>query len=82
VTAKDQSHQAVDPPTNGEARAAIRAHAIAFGDPVAGMLAHAPIDDEPETEQERGAVMEAKLELAGGGRTISLEQVKHELGLA
>jgi hypothetical protein len=30
------------------------------------MLAHAPIDDEPETEQERGAVMEAKLELAGG----------------
>ncbi len=44
------------------------------------MLAHALVDDEPETEEERGAVMEAKQDLAAGARAIPLEQVKREVG--
>jgi hypothetical protein len=46
------------------------------------MLAPAPLDDEPETEEERAAVAEAKRELAAGEPTVRLEQVKRELGLA
>jgi hypothetical protein len=60
----------------------LRTLADASGDPVAWMLTHAPLDDEPETEEERSAVVEAKRELADGEREIPLEQVKRELGLA
>lgn len=82
VTVKEQLHQAVDAMTDEEASAALRALADASGDPVAWMLAHAPLDDEPETEQERSAVAEAKRELAAGAPAIPLEQVKRELDLA
>jgi hypothetical protein len=82
VTVKEQLHQAVDAMTDEEARTALRTLADASGDPVAWMLAHAPLDDEPETEEERSAVAEAKRELAAGVPGIPLEQVKRELGLA
>lgn len=45
------------------------------------MLAHALLDDEPETEEERGAVAEARREGAAGASGIPIEQVKSELGL-
>ncbi len=79
---KEQLHQAVEAMTDEEASAALRALADASGDPVAWMLAHAPLDDEPETEEERSAVAEAKRELAAGVPAIPLEQVKRELDLA
>lgn len=82
VTVKEQLHQAVNAMTEEEALAAMRTLADASGDPVAWMLAHAPVDDEPETEEERDAVAEAKRELAAGEPAIPLEQVKRELGLA
>jgi hypothetical protein len=82
MTVKEQLHHAVDAMTDDEARIALRALADASGDPVAWMLAHAPLDDEPETEEERAAVAEAKRELAAGEPTVPLEQVKRELGLA
>ena len=82
VTVKEQLHQAVEAMTDEEASAALRTLADASGDPVAWMLAHAPLDDEPETEDERSAVAEAKRELAAGVPGIPLEQVKRELGLA
>jgi hypothetical protein len=81
VTVKEQLHHAVDAMTDDEARGALRALADASGDPVAWMLAHAPLDDEPETEEERVAVAEAKRELAAGKPAVPLEQVKRELGL-
>lgn len=68
--------------TEEEARAALGTLADASGDRVAWMLAHAPLDDERETEEERSAVAEAKRELAAGVPAIPLEQVKRELGLA
>jgi hypothetical protein len=42
-----------------EAQAALRTLAESSGDPVAWMLDHAPLDDEPETEGERRAIAEA-----------------------
>ena len=82
VMVKEQLHQAVEAMTDEEASAALRTLADASGDPVAWMLAHAPLDDEPETEDERSAVAEAKRELAAGVPGIPLEQVKRQLAPA
>jgi len=49
-------------------------------DPVLRSLAMAPIDDEPETEEERAAVAEAMAE-ADGGDVVTLEEVEREFGL-
>ena len=51
-------------------------------DPVSRKLAAAPIDDEPETEDERQAVAEAREWFARrGGKGIPHEEVLAELGL-
>ncbi len=50
------------------------------GDPFLQALKNAPIDDEPETEEERKAVAEA-WEDVKAGRVFTLEEVKRELGL-
>lgn len=49
-------------------------------DPVRAALDNAPIDDEPEDEEERLAVAEAKAELARG-EGIPDEEVWRSLGL-
>jgi hypothetical protein len=48
-------------------------------DPVLRALLEAPLDDEPETEEERQAVHEAREELARG-EVRTLEEVRRELG--
>ena len=51
-------------------------------DPVSRKLANAPLDDEPETEEERKAVQEAKDWLRKrGGKGIPHEEVLREFGL-
>jgi hypothetical protein len=51
-------------------------------DPVAAALRNAPIDDEPETEEERRAVAEARGWLArNGGHGIPHEEAMQRLGL-
>lgn len=49
-------------------------------DPVLRALANAPLDDEPETEEERTAVAVARQELLEG-RGIPHEEVKRRWGL-
>jgi hypothetical protein len=49
-------------------------------DAVLRALIEAPLDDEPETEEERHAVQEAREELARG-KVRTLEEVRRELGL-
>jgi hypothetical protein len=51
VTVKERLHNAVETMTDAEASAALRTLADASGDPVAWMLDHAPLDDEPETDE-------------------------------
>lgn len=51
-------------------------------DPVAAALRNAPLDDEPESEEEKRAVAEAQDWLAGrGGKGISHEEAMRRLGL-
>lgn len=48
-------------------------------DPVLRALLTAPLDDEPETSEERAAVSEAKQDLALG-RVVSNEELRREFG--
>ena len=51
-------------------------------DPVAAALRNAPIDDEPETEEEKQAVAEAREWLAQhGGKGIPHREAMRRLGL-
>jgi len=52
----------------------------ATADPVLKALLDAPIDGEPETEEERRAVQAAREELARG-EVRTLEEVRRELGV-
>jgi hypothetical protein len=55
MTVKERLHDAVETMSDDEARAALRTLADASGDPVAWMLNHAPLDDEPYTGDDRAA---------------------------
>ena len=50
-------------------------------DPLLRSLAMAPVDDEPETDEERAGVAEALREREAGIPAIPLEEVKRELGI-
>ncbi len=55
MTVKERLHEAVETMNDDEAQAALRTLADASGDPVAWMLNHAPLDDEPYTSDDRAA---------------------------
>lgn len=79
MTVKDRLHNAVESMTDEEASEALRTLADASGDPVAWMLDHAPLDDEPETEDERRAVAETHADRERGIEPVPLESVLAEL---
>jgi hypothetical protein len=78
VTVKERLHHAIEAMSDDEARAALRTLADASGDPVAWMLDHAPLDDEPETDEERQAVAEARADRERGIKPVPLEDVLAE----
>jgi hypothetical protein len=51
-----------------------------FEDPVVAAFRDAPEDDEPLTPEEEAALDESHARLAAGEPTISLEDLKRELG--
>ena len=75
MTVKERLHTAVETMSDEEAQAALRTLAESSGDPVAWMLDHAPLDDEPETEDERRAVAEAQTDREQGIQPVPLESV-------
>ena len=79
---RDSLHRLIDELPESELAAAARfLHYLrATADPVLRALLEAPLDDEPETEEERRLVHEARDELAQG-QVRMLEDVRHELGL-
>ncbi len=79
MTIKERLHQAVETMTDDEARAALLTLAEASGDSVGWMFDHAPLDDEPETDEERQAVAEARADRDRGIKPIPLEDVIAEL---
>jgi hypothetical protein len=50
-------------------------------DPLTAALRNAPVDDEPETEEERQAVSEAREWLNRNGKGIPHEEAMRRLGL-
>lgn len=75
MTVKERLHNAVETMNDEEASTALRTLAEASGDPVAWMLDHAPLDDEPATEEERNAVAEAHADRERGIKPVALESV-------
>jgi hypothetical protein len=80
MTVKERLHNAVEAMSDEEARMALRTLAESSGDPVAWMLDHAPLDDEPETEEERRALAEAHADRERGIKPVPLESVLAEFG--
>lgn len=82
MSTRDKLHRLVDELPESELAAAERfLHYLrATADPVLRALLEAPLDDEPETEEERQAVQEAWEELARG-EVRTLEEVRRELGV-
>lgn len=79
--AREQAHQLIDrlPETQLLALVGLLETIV---DPVAAALRNAPIDDEPETEEEKQAVAEARDWLARrGGNGIPHEEAMRRLGL-
>ncbi len=80
---KDRLHRLIDELPESEVSAAERYLEylpLAGHDPVVHAILTAPEDDEPETEEERIAVAEGREDIQAG-RVVTLEEVKHELGL-
>jgi hypothetical protein len=82
MTTKATLHQIIEELPESELVAAERflAYLRDMADPVRRALLTAPWDDEPETEDERQAMQEARNELARG-EVYPLDEVRRELGL-
>ncbi len=86
MTAKERLHQLVDTLPEREAEVAERLlqalHVPPPGvDPLRWKLENAPLDDEPESEEEKRAVEEARADWRAG-HSVSHEEVVRQLGLA
>jgi hypothetical protein len=80
VIARDDVHHLLDELPDDILPHVARQLAALRDDPLARLLLTAPLDDEPETEEERAAVQEAR-EAAARGEIYSLDEVERELGL-
>lgn len=84
MTVKERLHQLVEDLPEGRAtlaaeRALTHLRELA-GDPVLQALMNAPLDDEPETDEERAAIEEGLADLERGD-VVSDEELRRELGL-
>jgi hypothetical protein len=79
VTTKESLHRLVDELPDVALPEAERYLAALRDDPLALLLLTAPVDDEPETDEEREAVQEAR-EAAERGEIIADADLDRELG--
>jgi len=79
---RDTLHRLIDELPESELAAAERflSYLRVTADPVLRALIEAPLDDEPETDEEHRAMQEAREELARD-EVKTLEEVRRELGL-
>jgi hypothetical protein len=73
MTARERLHQIVDELPEPDAEQILRAVEQWRDDPVSRALAAAPVDDEPETDDERAAVEEARDEVRRGDVVTAAE---------
>ncbi|MGH7857509.1 MAG: hypothetical protein ACREQY_09275 [Candidatus Binatia bacterium] len=83
MTPREHLRQLIEELPEAEVPAAERALAalVSRADPLRALLESAPLDDEPETEEERDAVAEARAD-RDAGRLTSHDEVKRSLGIA
>ena len=77
MTPRERAHKVLDAVPDDRLDEALTA-LEALEDPVVAAFRDAPEDDEPLTPEEEAAITEANADIAAG-RTISLEELKHEL---
>ena len=82
MTIKEELYRLVDELPESELHTAKRflEYLRNMGDPVLRAMLEAPEDDEPETEEERVAIVEAQEDFKAG-RVVSHEELKREFGL-
>lgn len=83
MTIRDTLHRLVDELPESEVSAAERYLeylSVARNDPFLRALMHAPLDDEPETDEERAAVAQGRAALDRGD-VVSDEGLRRDLGL-
>lgn len=84
MTVKERLHQLIEKLPEGEATAAAERALLQLqqlgDDPVLRALLNAPLDDEPETDEERALVAEGRAALERGD-VVSDEELRRELGL-
>ncbi len=82
MTIKDELYRLVDELPESELHAAKRylEYLRNMGDPLLQALMAAPDDDEPEGEEERASVAEARRDFEAG-RVVTHEELKREFGL-
>jgi len=79
MTAKEKLRRAIEELSEAEAADALELiPRRSQRDALEELLDNAPIDDEPETEEEREAVAEARESLRRG-ETVSLDEIRAEL---
>ena len=81
MTTKERLHQLIDrmPESSSGRVEEYLKYIVETGDPVLAALKAAPVDDEPETEEERAAVNEAREDVRAG-RLVSHEDIRREFG--
>ena len=77
MTVKERLHDVVETMSDEEAQVALRTLAEASGDPVAWMLDHAPLDDEPHTGDDRAASEEGWVAYQRG-EAVSVAELRVE----
>ena len=82
MTSRDDLYRLVDELAESELHAAKRflQYLRNMGDPVLRAMLEAPEDDEPETEVEHAAIVEAQEDFEAG-RVVGHEELKKEFGL-
>jgi hypothetical protein len=80
VSDKQHAHELIERLPASQVATAVRLLEFMLHDPVAHAIRNAPLDDEPETNEERQAVAEAT-EWLKHNRPIPFEEVLADMGL-
>jgi hypothetical protein len=78
MTIKDRLHRVVEEMTEEEAEAMLRRIEALRDDPFLRFLDEAPVDDEPVTAEEQGAVAAVEADRAAGLPTIPFDDVERK----